>query len=111
MEVFAARLRTLRKNADMTQDDLAKRIGIHKQTISQYERGVRRPDLETLAALADVLNVSADYLVGNESHSQALLSEDEIYIIDALRNDAAMKDMVLRMLEYTKTVKKGGRNA
>lgn len=37
---------------------------VSKQAISQYEHGARRPDQDTLLALCDIFNVSADYLLG-----------------------------------------------
>ena len=64
MADFAERLRNIRKNAQLTQLQIADRIGVNKQTISQYERGVRQPDFEKLKALCDCFHVSSDYLLG-----------------------------------------------
>ena len=48
----------------MTQLELAERIGVNKQTISQYERGVREPSFSRLEAICDYFGVSADYMLG-----------------------------------------------
>ena len=64
MASFNKRLLELRKQRELTQNELAESIGVNKQTISQYERGVRRPDFDTLCALCDFFNVSSDYLLG-----------------------------------------------
>ena len=62
--IFSARLKDLRLQCDLTQLELADKIGVNKQTISQYERGVREPGFSRLEALCDYFGVSADYLLG-----------------------------------------------
>lgn len=66
MSNYSTRIKELRLLHEWTQDDLAKRIQVTKSAISQYEHGARKPDQETLLALCDVFNVSADYLLGIE---------------------------------------------
>ena len=61
---FKDRLKDLRVMRDLTQQELADRIGVHVMTISGYERGIRKPDFETLDIIADKFNVSFDYLLG-----------------------------------------------
>lgn len=72
------RLRELRKQSDYSQLDLATRLGVSKQTISQYERGVREPDYDNLLALCDIFNVSADYLLGKADVTLRLLTTEEL---------------------------------
>lgn len=67
MSAFNDRLLELRRQRDLSQSELANYIGVNKQTISQYERGVRRPDLDTLSILCDFFNVSSDYLLGKSN--------------------------------------------
>ncbi|TCS95443.1 UTRA domain-containing protein [Hazenella coriacea] len=50
--------------ANMLQKDAAREIGISNVTLSQYEKGIRNPDPETLLKLADLYNVSIDWLLG-----------------------------------------------
>ena len=50
----------------MTQDTLAKLIAVDRRTISNWENSTREPDLATFAKLAEILNTSADYLLGLE---------------------------------------------
>jgi transcriptional regulator with XRE-family HTH domain len=54
---FAARLRQLRADAKMTQQELAERAGSHRQTIAHLENGTRQPTWETVQALARALGV------------------------------------------------------
>lgn len=70
MPTLSQRLRDLRAKYDYTQNDLAEKIGVNKQTISQYERGVRKPDNDTLLSLSRVLGVTTDYLLGKDEEAQ-----------------------------------------
>lgn len=58
------RIRELRQEFDMTQEELGKKIGQTKSNISKYERGELQPSIETLGLLSDIFGVSIDYLVG-----------------------------------------------
>ena len=58
------RIAECRRDKQLTQDELANRIGITAQALSQYERGIRYPDVAILKALCVSLGVSADYLMG-----------------------------------------------
>ena len=53
-----------RKEKNMTQKDVADNIGVAKSTYSLYESGNREPNVQTIKKLADLLNVSADDLLG-----------------------------------------------
>ena len=66
MKEYARRIRELRKEKGLTQQDVADRLQVNKQTISGYERGVRRPDFEKLDELADLFDVSMAYLAGSQ---------------------------------------------
>ena len=72
MTLFADRLREARQRirtpsgARMTQGDLAKAVGVERNTVSRWENsGVRPKDPAVIARLADVLHVSMEYLVGS----------------------------------------------
>ena len=58
MTYFGSRLKYLRKQDGITQEQLAKRLGIAKSTISMYENGHREPDFESIEAIADFFNVN-----------------------------------------------------
>lgn len=61
---FPHRLRELRKEKKLTQEELGSKINVTKVSVSGYENGNRNPDTETLQKLADYFNVSTDYLLG-----------------------------------------------
>lgn len=62
--VFAHRLRLLRNDRKLRQEDVAKAVNISSRTYSNYERAYRMPDLRILSSLADYYNVSTDFLLG-----------------------------------------------
>lgn len=53
-----------RREKKLSQEELANRVGITAQALSQYERGLRYPDIAILKALCITLGVSSDYLMG-----------------------------------------------
>lgn len=69
MKNFGSRLRELRKLNNMTQKQLAERIGVRNSIISFYEVGERTPSPEILIKLSRVFHVSTDYLLGIEKDS------------------------------------------
>lgn len=64
MPKFSDRLKTLRFEAKLSQQELADKIGFTKSSINMYERGDREPGLEKLEVFADYFNVDMDYLLG-----------------------------------------------
>ena len=62
---FSERLKDLRKQAGLTQVDVAEKLGISQPAFASWERGVKKPTQENLVKIAQILNVSVDYLVGN----------------------------------------------
>ena len=59
---FANRLIALRKNANLSQEELGKLTGVTRQSIINYERGGAKPKFKIAARMAQVLNVSVNYL-------------------------------------------------
>ncbi len=62
----------LRIASQLTQADMAQKLGIAKSTISMYENGNREPDFETLEKIADFFNVDTDYLLGRTEKTSIL---------------------------------------
>ncbi len=75
---FALRLRTLRKKHGMTQGDVAQRLNMHRTTYTKYETDKTHVDQVYLVALAELFQVSVDYLLGKEGETISLLSEGEL---------------------------------
>ena len=60
---FADNLAGLRKMNDMSQEELADKIGLSRQTLSKYETGDSLPDIEKCASIANIFGVTVDDLI------------------------------------------------
>jgi transcriptional regulator with XRE-family HTH domain len=78
MPAFATRIRDLRIQHGMSQDELAEAIGISQNQISRYERGANDPTGDVLIALADVLHTTTDYILGRSSDPAPTLTEKDL---------------------------------
>ena len=61
---FGKRLRDSRNKMKLTQQVMADKINVDLRTYQRYEQGSREPSFATLVALADILEVTTDYLLG-----------------------------------------------
>ena len=59
-------IRAKRKEKNMTQKELAEKVGLTASTITKYEKGLLEPNIETLNKIADVLNVTINDLIGDD---------------------------------------------
>lgn len=64
VKLYADRLRSLRLQKGLSQDQLASLLKISRSAVGMYETGQREPDFETGEAIADIFNVDMDYLIG-----------------------------------------------
>lgn len=86
-------LKELRHAQNMSQSELAKKVGCNQTAIGKYERGQLEPNIKTLKQLASIFNVSIDYLCDYDlssypQHCQSTdqsLSKDEKALLDAFR--------------------------
>lgn len=62
--MFSENLKTLRIKAGYSQEELANRLGVVRQTVSKWERGISVPDATTLISMADLFGVSTADLLG-----------------------------------------------
>ena len=90
---FGLKLKELRKQSGMTQQQLADKLGITKSVISYYELSERTPSPDVLKDLAIIFHVSADYLLGIERAKTidvSDLSDEDVKLllvtIETLRN-------------------------
>ncbi len=64
---FGDKISQLRKERDLSREDLGKTIGTSAAIIGRYERGDMKPSIEIATKIAKALEVSLDYLVGNST--------------------------------------------
>lgn len=69
---FGELLATLRKERGVLQKEVATYLNVTVATISNYEKGVHAPDLDTLILLADFFDVSTDYLLQRTNYKASL---------------------------------------
>ena len=74
--MFAENLKTLRKQKGFTQEELAIRLHVVRQTVSKWEKGLSVPDAELLIELSNILEVSVSDLLGSK-----ITDEEDVDII------------------------------
>ena len=70
--MFSENMLQLRKMAGLTQDELAEKIGVSRQSLSKWEKGESVPDLENAANIAQALGASLDELVNYDQSKEKL---------------------------------------
>ncbi|EST11121.1 helix-turn-helix domain-containing protein [Sporolactobacillus laevolacticus] len=88
MSVLSDRLKEARDYSNLKQTQVKERTGINNKTLSGYENGVSVPDPDTLSKLADLYDVSVDYLIGrtDKKHYYDLTEKDEKDIAKDMEN-------------------------
>lgn len=74
-QVLSKRLKSLREEKGYLQKHVADKIGVRSNTLSGYENGTRTPDPSMIISLADLYNVTTDYLLGKTDHTY--ITEDD----------------------------------
>lgn len=90
MEYFGYKLRALRMEKKLTQNDLAARLGIVGASVSSYEKNKQYPSVEVLIQLCQTFDVSADYLLGlsdDKNFNTSTLTEEQLQIVLRLINE------------------------
>jgi transcriptional regulator with XRE-family HTH domain len=71
LDDFAARLRALRKQKNLSQTEMGQLAGLHYTHIGRFERGIAMPGSDTLKRLSDALGVTSDYLLEGSTNEAA----------------------------------------
>lgn len=66
-EFFGLRLAECRRERNLTQEEFSNQLGITPQALSKWERGLSAPDLFMISDICNILDVSADYLIGTKT--------------------------------------------
>lgn len=69
--MFQENLKTLRKNKGVTQEELAARLCVVRQTVSKWEKGYSVPDAEQLSKIADFFDVPISMLLGGQIEQES----------------------------------------
>lgn len=79
------RIRELRDDKNMTQNDLAAAMNCTKVTISRYETGQHEIDSATINRLCDIFDCTADYLLCRSDNPSPLISAEDLRLLQAYR--------------------------
>jgi transcriptional regulator with XRE-family HTH domain len=102
------RMAELRKKKELSQTDFAKTVGVSREMIGRYERDEVVPSIEVAKKIADALEVSLDYMVGDGMNAKFdKQTVKRLEDIERLPNEE--KNIVYRMIDmalvYSKTKK------
>ncbi|MBR5134129.1 MAG: helix-turn-helix transcriptional regulator [Clostridia bacterium] len=103
---FSLRLIALRKARNMTQEDVAKALGLNRSTYTCYEIGTSSPSIATLRALAEMYDVSVDYLLARvdipvtENMDERLSEAEEMEVLELYRGlTKHRREMVISIMK------------
>ncbi|WP_219994974.1 helix-turn-helix domain-containing protein [Flavobacterium profundi] len=99
MTSFGKRLTEVRKNKNLSQEDLAKHLGTKSPVIGRYEREEMKPSIDTANKLAEFLEVSLDYLTGNTDTLLDTNTLNRILEVQQLPDD--VKDKLFYFIDMT----------
>lgn len=86
---FGEKLKTLRKNSNLTQKQLGELLGVAKSVVSYYEQGDRCPSQDVLIRIASIFHTSTDYLLGVEKKRTldvSDLSDEDVKVLENMAN-------------------------
>ncbi|WGT37945.1 helix-turn-helix transcriptional regulator [Lysinibacillus sp. 1 U-2021] len=107
MDILAARLKKLREenkvsNKDWTQGYVADKLNVARTSYTAYENGTKQPTLETLINIADLFDVSIDYLLGRSV--QKNINDDfvkELIELIQMIPEENINESKIKLLAYT----------
>jgi len=105
--MFQKRLKIARKNKKYTQEELADLVKTTKATISNYENGYSTPSIDMLLLLSSKLDVSVDFLLGNDDIDFSdieLFSKEELVLIknNLTENKIKLESIILKIEKLLK---------
>lgn len=100
-EKFNENLKLARERKGLSQKEVSESIGVAKSTYSLYESGSREPNVQTIKKLADILNTSADELLGIEYQIQTIAAH-----FDGEEYTEAELDKIKEFADFVKSSRK-----
>ncbi|MFW6016106.1 MAG: helix-turn-helix domain-containing protein [bacterium] len=104
------RIKQLRGENDLTQEELAKNIGLSRSTVAGYETNKRKPDSDTLNKIADFFNVSVDFLLGrsdqrytNDNNSLISPNSDIFKLLEKIQEHKELQNLIELTKDWNET--------
>lgn len=88
--MFPERLKVLRTERNLTQEELGKMVNVSSKTVGAWERGTRQPSIEAITKLAEIFNVTTDYLLGQNQTPKWADQRDTLDLKKFIDEDAGM---------------------
>ncbi|MCH1959916.1 helix-turn-helix domain-containing protein [Romboutsia hominis] len=104
MDNLGKKLKEARKRKNITQEELAKRIGISKHAIAKYEQGQREPNLKILTSIIDELEM--DFWEAAPPYEEGIKFGDEVYEKAMKKLDGMFKEKDIKYLGKEEMLKK-----
>ena len=100
---IGSRIKNLRIEKGLSQEELGKIIGVSKVSICGYEKGTKNPNIEKLEKLVDTLDVSFDYVFG---HDKSIVSDssEEYHVKMSNEDIEIIKEIKLHSELYKKMI-------
>lgn len=100
MAEYKSRIKELRKKNGWSQKELAKNVGVKASAISMWENDKRRPDFNSLVSLANIFDISIDYLIGREriEDDDAIFQQDLLDAFHSLNENG--KQFILEQIAF-----------
>ena len=95
--IVGDRLREIRMQRQLTQRDIADQANINPTTYSGYENKISQPTVAALVRIADVYNVSLDYLAGRTENIYGLYVPDDFNASQQSNNEQELKERVAKL--------------
>lgn len=89
--MIGKKIKELREIKQITQEELAKYLGVAPQTVYKYEKEINEPDLKTTSKIAEYFNVTTDYLLGRTDNPDML--NEPIQIAASMKDGLDISDM------------------
>ena len=82
------RIKELREQHHVSQKELADKLGLNQSAISNYEKGISKPNIDIMLQIADFFNVSLDYLIKRKTKPYELgnLTVSQLELLDLIKN-------------------------
>lgn len=100
-------IKALRETYNLTQTEIAKKLGVAQQTYAGYENGKHEPSIETIIRLCDIFNVTMDYLTGRwdgideDKFTDTMIENQEMIneAIEFFQNQKEQEERFMRILK------------
>lgn len=88
------RITTLRKEKDISQTELAKRLSVSRQAVSKWEQGTSTPDTERLIQLAEILDTEVEYLATGVHPEPGSVVLNVVETVERVQEKVVVKEVV-----------------